>query len=104
MWKEQWLPVYRFIPEHVEPIDLDISNWYLSTHPDSHFKNRLILSKVDENARYTYTDHILNIRSADGEKESITIENDVQLYEILINTFGLKENAIDALKSKVRIW
>jgi N-hydroxyarylamine O-acetyltransferase len=104
MWKEQWLPVYRFIPEHVEPIDLDISNWYLSTHPDSHFKNRLILSKVDENARYTYTDHILNIRSADGEKESITIENDVQLYEILINTFGLKENAIEALKSKVRIW
>lgn len=104
MWKEQWLPVYRFIPEYVEPIDLDISNWYLSTHPDSHFKNRLILSKVDENARYTYTDHVLNIRSDDGEKESIRIENDVQLYEILINTFGLKENAIEALKSKVRIW
>ncbi|MEN5308386.1 arylamine N-acetyltransferase [Chryseobacterium cucumeris] len=104
MWKEQWLPVYRFTPEHVEPVDLDISNWYLSTHPDSHFKNRLILSKVDENARYTYTDHVLNIRTRDGEKESITIENDIQLYEILINTFGLKENAIEALKSKVRIW
>ncbi|MDQ1858227.1 arylamine N-acetyltransferase [Chryseobacterium sp. WLY505] len=104
MWKEQWLPVYRFIPGHVEPVDLDISNWYLSTHPDSHFKNRLILSKVDENARYTYADHVLNIRSGDGEKESVTIENDIQLYEILINTFGLKENAIEALKSKVRIW
>ncbi len=104
MWKEQWLPVYRFTPENVEPVDLDISNWYLSTHPDSHFKNRLILSKVDENARYTYTDHVLNIRTRDGEKESITIENDIQLYEILINTFGLKENAIEALKSKVRIW
>lgn len=104
MWKEQWLPVYRFTPEHVESVDLDISNWYLSTHPDSHFKNRLILSKVDENARYTYTDHVLNIRTRDGEKESITIENDIQLYEILINTFGLKENAIEALKSKVRIW
>lgn len=104
MWKEQWLPVYRFTPENVVPVDLDISNWYLSTHPDSHFKSRLILSKVDENARYTYTDHVLNIRTRDGEKESITIENDIQLYEILINTFGLKENAIEALKSKVRIW
>lgn len=104
MWKEQWLPVYRFIPEHVEPVDLEISNWYLSTHPDSHFKNKLILSKVDENARYTYTDHVLNIRSDDGAKESVTIENDIQLYGILINTFGLKENAIEALKSKVRIW
>jgi len=96
--------VYRFTPENVVPVDLDISNWYLSTHPDSQFKNRLILSKVDENARYTYTDHVLNIRTRDGEKESITIENDIQLYEILINTFGLKENAIEALKSKVRIW
>ncbi|MEF9476909.1 arylamine N-acetyltransferase [Chryseobacterium sp. 1B4] len=104
LWKEQWLPVYRFIPEQVEPIDLEISNWYLSTHPDSHFKNKLILSKVDENARYTYTDHVLNIRSDVGAKESVTIENDIQLYEILINTFGLKENAIEALKSKARIW
>lgn len=100
MWKEQWLPVYRFILEHVEPADLDISNWYLSTHPDSHFKNKLILSKVDENVRYTYTDHVLNIRSDNGAKESISIENEMQLYEILVNTFGLKENAIEALKSK----
>jgi N-hydroxyarylamine O-acetyltransferase len=100
MWKEQWLPVYRFILEHVEAADLDISNWYLSTHPDSHFKNKLILSKVDENVRYTYTDRVLNIRSDNGAKESISIENEMQLYEILVNTFGLKENAIEALKSK----
>ncbi|KAB1231179.1 arylamine N-acetyltransferase family protein [Chryseobacterium viscerum] len=100
MWKEQWLPVYRFILEHVEHADLDISNWYLSTHPDSHFKNKLILSKVDENVRYTYTDRVLNIRSDNGAKESISIENEMQLYEILLNTFGLKENAIEALKSK----
>ncbi|WP_343657764.1 arylamine N-acetyltransferase [Chryseobacterium sp.] len=100
MWKDQWLPVYRFVREHVEPADLEISNWYLSTHPGSHFKNKLILSKVDENARYTYTDHVLNIRSDDGAKESIAIGNDIQLYEILINTFGLRENAVEALKSK----
>ncbi|PTT30362.1 arylamine N-acetyltransferase [Chryseobacterium sp. HMWF028] len=104
MWKEQWLPVYRFIPEHVEPIDLDISNWYLSTHPDSHFKNRLILSRVDENARYTYMDHVMNIRSDNGAKESISIENEIQLHETLVNTFGLNENAIEALKSKVEAW
>ena len=89
MWKEQWLPVYRFTPENVEPVDLDISNWYLSTHPDSHFKNRLILSKVDENARYTLYRPCSEYPDRDGEKESITIENDIQLYEILINTFGL---------------
>lgn len=97
-WKEKWLPVYRFIIEHVEPADLEIANWYLSTHPESNFKKNLILSKVDVNARYTYTDHMLNIRSNDGIKESVPIKNDEQLFEILTNTFGLKENAVEALK------
>ncbi|MET3037108.1 arylamine N-acetyltransferase [Chryseobacterium sp. NRRL B-14859] len=100
-WKEKWLPVYRFIPEHVEPVDLEIANWYLSTHPESNFKKNLVLSKVDENARYTYTDHVLNIRSNEGIKESVLIENDLQLFEILENTFGLKENAIEKLKKKI---
>ncbi|QIY90354.1 arylamine N-acetyltransferase family protein [Chryseobacterium gallinarum] len=99
-WKQKWLPVYRFRLEHVEPVDLEIANWYLSTHPESNFKKNLVLSKVDENARYTYTDNILNIRSNEGIKESVPIENDLQLFEILENTFGLKDNAIERLKMK----
>lgn len=98
---ENWFPVYRFILEKVEPVDLEISNWYLSTHPESNFKKNLVLSKVDENARYTYTDSVLNIRSNEGLKESVSIKNDIQLFEILKNTFGLKENAIEALKKKI---
>jgi N-hydroxyarylamine O-acetyltransferase len=63
------------------------------------FKKNLILSKVDENARYTYTDQVLNIRSNDGLKESVSIKNEMQLFEILKNTFGLKNNAIQILKN-----
>lgn len=99
--EEKWFPVYRFILQNTEPVDLEVSNWYLSTHPESNFKKNLILSKVDENARYTYTDHVLNIRSNDGLKESVSIKNDMQLFEILKNTFGLKENATEALKKKI---
>lgn len=96
---DKWFPVYRFILENTEPIDLQISNWYLSTYPESNFKKNLILSKVDENARYTYTDQVLNIRSNDGLKESVSIKNEMQLFEILKNTFGLKNNAIQILKN-----
>jgi N-hydroxyarylamine O-acetyltransferase len=72
----------------IQSLDLQISNWYLSTFPESNFKKNLILSKVDENARYTYTDQVLNIRSNDGLKESVSIKNEMQLFEILKNTFG----------------
>lgn len=100
-WREKWLPVYRFALEQVEPADLEIANWYLSTHPESGFRKNLVLSKVDENARYTYSDHVLNIRPNEGMKESISIENNIQLFEMLKNTFGLKENAIEALEKKI---
>jgi len=99
-WKEKWLPVYRFVLGNVEMADLEIANWYLSTHPESNFKKNLILSKVDENKRYTYSDRILSIRYNNGEKELVNIDNDKQLFEILDNTFGLKENAATLLRQR----
>ncbi|MCJ7935571.1 MAG: arylamine N-acetyltransferase [Chryseobacterium sp.] len=100
--KEQWLPVYRFALEQVEPVDLEIVNWYLSTHPESNFKKNLVLSKVDEDARYTFTDHTLNIRWNSGEKDTVSIENNEELFRMMNNTFGLQENAIEPLKQKFK--
>nr|WP_315029886.1 arylamine N-acetyltransferase [uncultured Chryseobacterium sp.] len=102
IWKEKWLPVYRFSLEQVDPIDLEIANWYLSTFPESNFKKNLVLSKVNENARYTFTDHTLNIRWESGEKESVSIDNNEGLYRMMREIFGLKENAITLLKNKTK--
>lgn len=100
-WREKWLPVYRFNLEHVEPLDLEICNWYLATHPDSNFRKNLVFSKVDENARYTFSDHTLNIRKKTGEKESVSMENDTQLFHMMKEVFGLKDNAVELLRQKV---
>ncbi|MGL6127813.1 arylamine N-acetyltransferase family protein [Chryseobacterium artocarpi] len=99
-WREKWLPVYRFSLDDVELPELEIANWYLSTHPDSGFKNNLILSKVDEDRRYTFSVNTLNIRKNTGEKESVQIEDDIELYQMLQDIFGLKENAVEILKQK----
>ncbi len=100
-WKDKWLPIYRFALEQVDPIDLDIVNWYLSTYPESNFKKNLVLSKVDENARYTFTGHTLNIRRTTGEKETVSIENNETLYQMIRESFGLQENAVEQLKQKL---
>ncbi|MDR6465271.1 arylamine N-acetyltransferase [Chryseobacterium sediminis] len=101
IWKENWLPIYRFALEQVEHTDLEISNWYLSTHPESNFKKNLVLSKVDEEARYTFSQNTLNIRYEKGEKESVLINSNEELFAMLKTTFGLKENAVELLKSKI---
>lgn len=98
--RENWLPVYRFELEHVEPLDIDICNWYLATHPESNFRKNLIFSKVDENARYTFNNDTFNIRKRTGEKESVSIENTHQLFNMMKDIFGLQENAIELLKQK----
>lgn len=97
-WRGQWLPVYRFELEQVEPLDLEICNWYLATHPESNFKKNLIFSKVDAQARYTFNNDTLNIRKRTEEKESVFIEDETQLFQMMKNVFGLKENAVDLLK------
>ncbi|REC44672.1 arylamine N-acetyltransferase family protein [Chryseobacterium pennipullorum] len=101
IWKEKWLPIYRFYLESVESLDLEIANWYVATHPESGFKKNLVLSKVDEHARYTFTGHTLNIRKETGEKESVSIETPEEIFEMLKNIFRLKENAIEMLKAKI---
>lgn len=99
-WREKWLPVYRFNLEQVEPPDLAICNWYLATHPDSNFRKNLIFSKVDPFARYTFNNHTLNIRKMTRGKESVSIENDTQLFQMLKDVFGLQENAVELLMQK----
>lgn len=99
-WREKWLPVYRFELEQVEALDLDICNWYLSTYPESNFKKNLVFSKVDPIARYTFSNNTLNIRKNAEGKESISIDDETQLFQMLKDVFGLKENAIELLKQK----
>ncbi|MBV8325278.1 arylamine N-acetyltransferase [Chryseobacterium sp.] len=101
LWTEndRWFPIYRFVLEPIEPVDLEVMNWYVATHPGSMFKNNLVFSKVDHKARYTYNDNRLNIRWNNGGKESVSIENNMQLFEILKDTFGVTENAIEILKN-----
>jgi N-hydroxyarylamine O-acetyltransferase len=41
---QQWSDVYAFAPQPVPPIDIEVSNWFTSTHPASAFVAGLIVS------------------------------------------------------------
>src|SRR3546814_1681127 len=40
-----WRPVYRFDLQPAYRVDYEVSNYYLSTHPDSHFVTRLVAAQ-----------------------------------------------------------
>ncbi|HUA44629.1 MAG TPA: arylamine N-acetyltransferase [Solirubrobacteraceae bacterium] len=53
----EWVDVYGFVPEPVPMIDVELSNWFTSTHPRSPFVTGLIVaSQRPDGTRLTLSD------------------------------------------------
>lgn len=88
----QWKLLYRFttLPRHY--IDYKVYNWYTSTHPDSHFTQRLTVAIAGENCRYSLSNQTFKQYFLDPDKESIEvrIENSKMLKEVLETVFKIR--------------
>ncbi|GAA4179024.1 arylamine N-acetyltransferase [Sphingobacterium ginsenosidimutans] len=89
VFKNEWLPIYKFTLEEVQVSDLDMANWYVATGPSSMFNKFLMITRVDEHARYALFNKEFNIRDSKGGKESSEITNEEELQSVLINYFKL---------------
>ncbi|MCT2564153.1 arylamine N-acetyltransferase family protein [Chryseobacterium herbae] len=98
--KEEWLPIYKFSLEEVEFSDLEMANWYIATGPGSVFSQFLMITRVNEEARYALFNNTFNIRWNDGRKESSEITELDQLAFILKTYFNL-HHLSDELLEKV---
>ncbi len=86
----QWADVYEFTGEAMPFIDREVGNWYTSTHPQSHFRNRLIVARAAERGRrFTVLNDTLKIREHDGHAAVHPIESADRLLALLAERFGL---------------
>ncbi len=87
---DEWADVCEFTLEEMPPIDRELANWFTSTHPQSHFRNRLVAARALPNGqRLTLLNHELTCRSADGHAEQRVIANGDELLAILAEEFGM---------------
>jgi len=95
-----WTPMYRFEPLPQQPIDYELANWFVATHPTSPFVNGLMGAFVADDRRYGLKDNQLTVRYADGRVERRALTAD-ELAETLHGEFGLgvpeDEQAVSAL-------
>ena len=85
----EWLSAYDISPEplmdgHYEPL-----NWFTSTHPSSHFRERLIVTRVTAQARYSLLQGRLTVRTAGGETERSFLSAD-EIEQTLSDIFTLR--------------
>jgi N-hydroxyarylamine O-acetyltransferase len=53
----EWADIYGFLPEPVPPIDVEVSNWWVSTHPRSPFVTGLIVgAHAEDGSRAALSD------------------------------------------------
>lgn len=86
----EWADVYEFTLEEMPLIDRELANWYTSTHPESHFKHRLIVARAGpDGTRLTLLNGEFTKRHADGRSEVRGLTSGEELLTILVEHFGL---------------
>lgn len=84
-----WAPVYRITAEPQLHADFEMSNWFSSTHPSSHFRHNLLVAKTTPEARYGLLFNRLTVRRPDGELERRELTAD-EIETVLGEMFGLE--------------
>jgi N-hydroxyarylamine O-acetyltransferase len=83
-----WAALYLMSSEPMLEVDYELGNWFVSAHPSSHFRNQLIVARVDANARYMLAGNRLTVRASGGSIARHALDAD-QLERALAETFGL---------------
>jgi N-hydroxyarylamine O-acetyltransferase len=84
-----WLPLYQFDLEEQHQADYEISNWYVSTHPGSHFVTGLMAGRAVPGRRYALRNNELAVHSLNGGTERRVLENAAELRGTLQDLFRL---------------
>lgn len=85
----EWKDVYQFnLVENFVP-DYEVTNWYLSNYPESHFVTGLIAARPVPGRRYALRDNQLSIHHLDGETEKQTLNTVEELKRVLVQNFLL---------------
>jgi N-hydroxyarylamine O-acetyltransferase len=66
---DTWAPAYRLLQAPQRDIDYEPANWYTATHPQSHFRHRLIVTRTTPEARHVLLGARLTVRNSGGIAE-----------------------------------
>jgi N-hydroxyarylamine O-acetyltransferase len=97
----EWLTLYRFDLQPHEPIDYEVANHYVSTHPQSQFVHHLIVARTAADRRLTLRDREFTVRRPDAEPERRVLRDTAELRRVLEREFLLRLPGDDALDRRL---
>jgi N-hydroxyarylamine O-acetyltransferase len=87
---DSWHDLFEFTLEPMPLPDRDMGNWFTSTSPTSHFKDKLMVARATANGRVTIQDRELTQRDRDGAATTRLLNTHAQLLDALAEHFQLR--------------
>ncbi|MEW4564597.1 arylamine N-acetyltransferase [Bremerella sp. JC770] len=86
----QWEDVTQMTLEQMPLIDREVANWYTSTHPNSRFKNVLMVARAAPGGvRLTLLNDTFSVRDAAGQATKTPIHTPTEMLDLLAEHFGV---------------
>ncbi len=86
---QTWKSLYRFDLQEQHLADYEVTNWYLSNHPGSHFVTGLMAVRPDADRRYALRNNQLAIHHLNGETERCVLTTVANIRATLQDTFRI---------------
>ncbi len=100
----EWRSLYSFDLQQQLQLDIEVLNFYVSAHPESPFRSRLMAARRDGSRTLKLRDAELTIQPLDGAREQRTLRSVRELRGVLGDQFGIDvpaDAALDAALAKL---
>jgi N-hydroxyarylamine O-acetyltransferase len=94
---ETWMPCYRFDLVAQHPIDYDVFNWHVATHPDSTFRRELRVARPEKGQRIALRDTEFSTHVTGGETTRRRLTSAAEIRQVLSENFGIGLPAAELL-------
>jgi N-hydroxyarylamine O-acetyltransferase len=88
--RDAWRTLYRFDLQPQYPIDYRASNYYLSTHPESHFVTGLVAARAEPGRRLTLRNREFAVHTTGGGTERHALADAAQIRAVLQDAFLIR--------------
>lgn len=87
--RDVWTLLYSFTLEPQHWPDIELGNWYMSTHPKSRFYDDLVAARVTPEGRLALENNQLAIHRLNATSERRVLQTESELRDALTGLFGL---------------
>ena len=85
----EWRAAYRFDLQPQLPLDYELPNWWLATHPDSHFRHGLTVARPAPGCRHVLANRRYGVHHLGGPSEKRLVSDAAELRALLADVFDI---------------